>query len=66
MKSAADMSVEEFRDLLAKVTAPVDVPPLPKGYYQRKVRPTDAQQPFWNKRKKGVNKRPKRRSASRT
>ena len=59
MKNAADMSIAEFRNLLATVTAPPDAPPLPKGTYQRKVRPTDAQQPFWNKRKKGVNKRAK-------
>ena len=66
MKSADRMTLEEFRNLLSEVTAPPDAPPLPKGTYQRKVRPTAAQQPFWNKRKKGTNKRPKLRSASRT
>ena len=57
MKTAADMSIDEFRNLLATVTAPPDVPPLHPGHYQRKVKPTAAQLPFWNKRKKGVNKR---------
>jgi hypothetical protein len=66
MKTADQMTLEEFRSLLAEVTAPPKVTPMPRGTYQRKVKPTAAQQPFWNKRKKGVNKRPKRRPASRT
>ena len=66
MKTAAQMTLEEFRNLLSEVTAPPKATPPPKGTYQRKVKPTAAQQPFWNKRKKGVNKRPKLRPASRT
>ena len=66
MKSAADMSMDEFRNLLATVTATPDVPPTPPGRYQRKVKPTAAQQPFWNKRKPGTNKRAKSRQPSRT
>ena len=60
------MTLEEFRNLLAVVTSPPDVPPLHPGHYQRKVKPTAAQLPFWNKRKQGTNKRPKRRPASHT
>lgn len=60
------MSMNEFRNLLSTVTAPPDIPPTPPGRYQRKVKPTAAQQPFWNKRKKGINKRAKPGSASRT
>ena len=65
MKTADQMTLEEFRNLLSEVTAPPEATPPPKGTYQRKVKPTAAQQPFWNKRKKGMNKRPKRRPASR-
>lgn len=66
MKTADQMTLEEFRIVLATVTAPPVAEPLPKGTYQRKTKPTASQQPFWNKRKKGTNKRPKLRSASRT
>ena len=66
MKNAADMTVDEFRNLLATITAPPDVPPLHPGHYQRKQRPSEAQKPFWSRRKKGKNTRPKPRRASRT
>lgn len=57
MKTAVQMTVAEFADLLKTVTAPPPITDPRRGQYARKQRPTDAQQPFWNKRKKGINKR---------
>ena len=57
MSNTDNMSVAEFSRVLARLTAPPEATPPAKGAYQRKVRPTDAQKPFWSKRSQGGNKR---------